>query len=162
MYDDLPPHRVEVCIPDRRERGLMVFNVRPGGARNLTRGVGWMLCMDHAGRFPLNLKFGTAVQDVCRSIDENLLVTLPQAGVILEVTLSGEFVRQWHAAGRFKGKAPPSNSVELDLPLFHHRIKMLPNGHLLLMSAESRVFSDWPEQDDDRNSPRGNGRVVGD
>lgn len=140
----------------------MVFNVRPGGAADLTGDVGWILGVDRHCKFPLRLNFDTPAQDVCRRRNGNLLFSLPADGIIKEVNKTGESVRQWHVGGKWKGKAPPPNSIELDIPLIHHRINVLPNGNLLLMSAELRELPDWPTRDDDPNAPRGTARVVGD
>jgi hypothetical protein len=90
------------------------------------------------------------------------MFSLTGAGIIQEVTRSGETVRQWHVAGIWQDKTPPAGSIEIDVPLLHHRINMFPNGNLLLMSAELRELPDWPESDDDRNAPLGLARVVGD
>jgi hypothetical protein len=160
--DNLPPHRIEKCIPERREPGMMVFNVRPGGAADLMGDVGWIIGVDHAGKFPLNLKFDTPAQDICALANGNLMFSLTGAGLIKEVTRSGEPVRQWHVAGKWKDKTPPAASIEIDVPLTHHTIDIFPNGNLLLLSAESREFPDWPERDDDPNAARRTARVVGD
>ena len=163
MHDSrLPPHRVESCIPERREPGMMVFNVRPGGVADLTGDVGWIIGVDQAGNFPLNLKFDTPAQDSCVLANGNLMFSLTGASQIKEVTRSGEQVRQWHVAGKWKDRTPPSGSIEIDIPLTHHRISIFPNGNFLLLSAELREFPDWPQSDDDPNAPRGTARVVGD
>jgi len=158
----LPPHRIETCIPERREPGMMVFNVRPGGPNDLTGDVGWILGVDQVGGFSLNLMFDTPAQDVCRIANGNLLFSLPGTGVVKEVTQSGAPVRQWHVTGKWANKTPPAGSIPINLPLLHHRVNFLPNGNLLLMSAESRMLPEWPQRDDDPNAPRGNARVVGD
>lgn len=160
--DNLPPLRIDRCIPERREPGMMVFNVRPGGSNDLTGDVGWILGIDQSGAFSLNLKFDTPAQDVCRVANGNLMFSLPGTGVVKEVTRSGKPVRQWHVSGKWKDKTPPAGSIPIDLPLLHHRINFFPNGNLLLMSAELRELPDWPTCDDDPNSPRRTAPVVGD
>jgi arylsulfate sulfotransferase len=160
--NDLPPHRIETCIPERREPGMMVFNVRPGGGADRSGRIGWILGVDRDGNFPLNLKFHTPAQDSCALPNGNLMFSLTGAGIIKEVTRTGETVRQWHVAGKWQDKTPPSGSIEIDVPLTHHRVNFFPNGNLLLLSAEQRELSDWPERDDDPNAPRGTGRVIGD
>ena len=159
---DLPPLRIETCIPERREPGTMVFNVRPGGGADLTGADGWFIGVDREGNFPLNLKFDDPAQDSCALANGNIMFSLTGAGLILEVTRSGEAVRQWHIAGKWQDKTPPAGSIEIDVPLTHHRINMFPNGNLLLMTAEVREIADWPMRDDDPAAPRGTARVVGD
>jgi hypothetical protein len=141
---------------------MMVFNVRPGGGADRSGRIGWILGVDRDGNFPLNLKFDTPAQDICALPNGNLMFSLTGAGIIKEVTRTGETVRQWHVAGKWQDKTSPSGSIEIDVPLTHHRVNIFPNGNLLLLSAEQRELPDWPERDDDPNSPRGTGRVIGD
>ena len=159
---DLPPLRIETCIPERREPGTMVFNVRPGGGADLTGADGWFIGVNREGNFPLNLKFDDPAQDSCALANGNIMFSLTGAGLILEVARSGEAVRQWHIAGKWQDKTPPAGSIEIDVPLTHHRINMFANGNLLLMTAEVREIADWPMRDDDPDAPRGTARVVGD
>ena len=158
----LPPHRIETCLPEKREPGMMVFNVRPGGAADQAGGLGWLLGMDQAGEFPLNLQFDTATQDVRSLPNGNLLFSQTAAGLILEVTRAGEPVRQWHIAGKWRDKTPPAGSIEIDVELTHHTINFFPDGHLLLLSAEMREFPDWPDSDSDPEASKGTAKVVGD
>jgi hypothetical protein len=158
----LPPLRIETCLPEKREPGMMVFNVRPGGGSDLTGGNGWFIGVDREGNFPLNLKFDHPAQDSCALTNGNLMFSLTGAGSIMEVTRTGELVRQWHIAGKWRDKTPPAGSVEIDVPLTHHRINMFPNGNLLLMTAEVREIPNWPMNDTDPDASRGTARIVGD
>ena len=60
----LPPHKLVTCIPEKREPGMMVFNVRPGGASEHIYKDAWILGIDQAGAFALNLHFAEQTQDV--------------------------------------------------------------------------------------------------
>lgn len=159
---NLPPHRIETCLPEKREPGMMVFNVRPGGGADLTGADGWFIGVDREGNFPLNLKFDDPAQDSCALANGNIMFSLTGAGLIQEVTRTGDAVRQWHIAGKWRDKTPPAGSIEIDVPLTHHRINIFPNGNLLLMTAEVREIADWPMRDDVPDAPRGTARVVGD
>ena len=128
---------------------MMVFNVRPGGAADLAGGLGWVLGIDQAGEFPLNLYFDTATHDVRSLPNRNLLFSQTTAGLILEVTRAGDPVRQWHVAGKWRDKTPPQDSLEIDVELTHHTINIFPNGNLLLLSAEMREYENWPANDSD-------------
>lgn len=161
-FGNLPPHQIDVCKPARREPGMMVFNVRPGRPDIGRNKVGWIIGVDQDGNFPLNMKFDTAAQDSCALPNGNLMFSLTGAGLIKEVLRSGQVVRQWHVAGKWQDKEPPPNSVEIDVPLTHHRVNRFPNGNLLLLSAETRVLPDWPQNDTDPDAPRGPANVVGD
>lgn len=141
---------------------MMVFNVRPGGGADLTGADGWFIGVDREGNFPLNLKFDDPAQDSCALANGNIMFSLTGAGLIMEVTRTGDPVRRWHIAGKWRDKTPPSGSIEIDVPLTHHRINMFPNGNLLLMTAEVREIADWPMRDDVPDAKRGTARVVGD
>ncbi|MEE2760197.1 MAG: aryl-sulfate sulfotransferase [Pseudomonadota bacterium] len=158
-----PPHRIETCIPELREPGMMVFNIRPGGiAENQAGANGWFVGVSRDGEIKLNLNFDAPSQDVRRLKNGNLLVSLTSAGRILEVTRDGEVVRQWHVAGKWLDKRPPEDSTEIDLPLTHHTINLFPNGNLMLLSAEMRQFDNWPANDSDADAERITANVIGD
>jgi hypothetical protein len=162
MTNSLPPYRIETCVPDKREPGMMVFNVRPGGSADEAGGVGWIIGVDQAGKIPLDLKFDKPSQDVRALRNGNLLFSLTSAGILMETTRAGKTVCQWHIAGKWKDKTPPAGSVEIDVELTHHAINVFPNGNFLLLSAEMRLFPDWPANDTEQDAPRGDANVVGD
>jgi hypothetical protein len=143
LFDSaLPPFRIETCDTKKRESGMMVFNVRPGGSADLSGGVGWIIGVDQAGQIQLNLKFDQPSQDVRALPNGNLLFSLTSAGILMETTRDGETVCQWHIAGKWQDKTPPVGSVEIDIELTHHSINVFPNGNFLLLSAEMRKFDD--------------------
>lgn len=158
----LPPHHLDICLPDRREPGMMVFNVRPGGSADLSGNVGWILGVDQTGDFALNLPFDKPSQDNRVLSNGNLIFSLTSTGLIMEVTRRGELVRQWHIAGKWVGKTPPEGSAEIDLALTHHTINLFPNDNLLLLTAEMRQFENWPTSDSDPNAPTHTANVIGD
>ena len=158
----LPPYRIEKCIPEKREPGIMVFNVRPGGSADNKVGVGWLLGLDQQGNLPLNLKFENPVQDVRSLPNGNLLFSLTGAGLIMETTVNGEIIRQWHIAGKWKDQTPPAGSIEIAVELTHHTINHFPNGNLLLLTAERRQYDDWPENDTEEGAPRSTRNIIGD
>ena len=160
--NSLPPYRIDTCIPERREPGLMVFNVRPGGKDKGRNKVGWIIGVNAEGEFPLNLQFDTAAQDSCAHPNGNLILSLTAAGQIKEVSHSGRVIREWHIVGKWLDKKPPANSIAIDVPLTHHRVNVLPNGNFLLLSAEMQTFSNWPVNDTDPHAPRGSAEVIGD
>ena len=162
MTNLLPPHHIDICIPEKREPGMMVFNVRPGGSADLAGGVGWIVGVDQAGEIQLDLKFDQPSQDVRALPNGNLLFSLTSVGILKETTRSGETVRQWHIAGKWQDKTPPAGSVEIDIELTHHSINIFPNGNFLLLSVEMRDFDNWPENDTDPNAPRSTRKVAGD
>ena len=46
---NLPPFRIETCEPARREPGMMMFNVRPGGSADGEIPIGWLMAIDQTG-----------------------------------------------------------------------------------------------------------------
>lgn len=154
--------RLEKCRTEKREPGLTVFNIRPGGAGDRSGKVGWIIGIDQKGDIALNLKFPTPTQDVRYRPNGNLIFSQTAEGSIIEITQQGEQVRQWHAAGKWQGKTPPEGSVELKIPFFHHTINLFPNGNFLLLSAEQRVFDNWPSSDSEPDAPLETANVIGD
>ena len=160
--DSLPPHRVVTCIPEKREPGMILFNVRPGGSADLTGKYGWVLGLDQDGTLPLCLDLGSPVQDIRKLPNGNLIFGQTGKGLISEFDSRGHIHRQWHARGKWADGEPPKNSIELDVELFHHTVNVLSNGNFLLLSAEVRDFDNWPQNDSEPDAPRGPARVVGD
>jgi hypothetical protein len=136
--DNLVPLRIEKCIAERREPGTMVFNVRPGGGDD-TGGNGWIIGVDQSGHFPLKLKFDTPAQDTCALPNGNLLFSLTAAGIIREVTRSGETVRQWHMRGEMAGQDPSGGEYR--------------DRHSALASP-GQYFSQWQFIVDERRGSR--------
>ena len=142
MTGSLPPYHIDVCDTARREPGMMVFNVRPGGRADNTVGSGWLLGVGQRGDIALNYSGGEPVQDNRRLPNGNVLFSETGIGRIYEMTRDGDIVRHWYVAGKWRDKEPPEGGIPIELPLTHHAINMLGNGNLLLMSAEVRSFDD--------------------
>ena len=85
----LPPHKLVTCIPEKREPGMMVFNVRPGGASEHIYKDAWILGIDQAGALAPNLHFAEQTQDVRLLPNKNLLFSFTAAGQIRETKQNG-------------------------------------------------------------------------
>ncbi len=145
----LPPLRLESCQAERREPGLMLFNVRPAGRdRDISKN-GWVIGIDRAGVVVLNLKLDAPTQDVRLHPNGNILFSQTDLGLITEIDRIGKRLRRWHMAGKWRGKTPPEGSIEIDLIRNSHTVGVLPNGNLLLLSTETREYPDWPGSDTD-------------
>jgi hypothetical protein len=159
----LPPYRIETCIPEKREPGMMIFNIRPGGiAEQQGGGVGWFVGVGQDGEIALNMNFDAPSQDVRALPNGNLIISFTTIGIIMEITTAGETVRQWHVAGKWLDKTPPDGSIKIDAALTHHTINVFPNGNLMLLSAEMRQFDNWPSNDTDADAKRVTANVIGD
>jgi len=158
----LPPYRIETCIQEKREPGMVVFNVRPSDIVENSVSRGWIIGIDQAGENRLNLEFNHPTQDIRVLPNGNLLFSLTSAGILIETTMTGDEVSRWHVAGKWRDKEPPKDSIAIDAELTHHSINVFPNGNFLLLSAEVREFPNWPKNDDDPNAAKGKSKVVGD
>jgi len=160
--ENLPPYRIETCIAERREPGMIVFNVRPGGVADRELAMGWLMGIDRNGETVFCNAYEQPPQDVRGLANGNFLFSQTDHGVINEMTRNGEIVRQWYAKGIWQDASPPENAVALDIDLYHHRINTFPNGNLLLLGMEIREIANWPGSETDPAAPTETARVVGD
>lgn len=159
---DLPPFRIDVCDPSRREPGLIAFTARPGSIRNQKAQMGWVIALDRAGAIRLNLKVDAATQDIRRDLDGHILFSQAGIGLITKIDRQGKVLGRWHAQGRWAGKTPPDGSIALPIEVLHHAFQVLPNGHFLVLSAETRRFENWHGSTTDASAPRVTANLVGD
>jgi arylsulfate sulfotransferase len=159
--DGLPPIRLAHCDAARREAGLMLFNVRTRG-ESINGHSGWLMRLDRDGAVGCIHKSDRAVQGVRHLPNGHLLVTIGD-GLVCEMTLEGETLRQWYATGRSRDrKPPPGGGIPVATETFHHGVNLGPDGHLLLLSMEVRRYDDWPGSTTDPQASRGPADVVGD
>jgi arylsulfate sulfotransferase len=159
---ELPPIRIERCDPDRREPGMMLFNVRgdtkvDGNSSHR----GWLLGVDQSGEIVCIHKSDRPVQGVRRLPGGNLLVTIID-GLVLEMTMAGTIMRQWYATGQYRDRKPPGGSIAVEAETFHHGVNLGPDGNMLLLSMEIRAYDDWPGSVTDRQARRERAKVAGD
>lgn len=162
MPNDLPPYRIEVCDASRREPGLKMFNVRPGGGDLPNAQFGWFIAVDESGEIAFNLKLESPTQDARVHPNGNIVYSQTGIGLVTECDRQGNTLRQWHATGKWTDKTPPQGSIPIDIPLIHHTLNVFPNGNLLLNSAEGREIDDWYGSDSDPDAPREKSLVIGD
>ena len=140
LTSDLPPIRIDRCEPARREPGMMLFNVRGDiTAGNDRTYRGWLMAIDQSGDLVCLHKSDRPVQGVRRLPSNNLLVTIVD-GLVIEMTLMGEIMRQWYATGKYRDRTPPANAIPVEAETFHHGVNLGPSGNLLLLSMEIREF----------------------
>jgi hypothetical protein len=159
---EMPPMRIDICDPSRREPGVMVFTTRPGSIRNQKAQMGWVIALDPDGGVRLNLKLDAATQDIRRDLDGNILYSQAGAGLLTKIDWKGNVLGRWHAQGRWTDKAPPDGSIALPVDVLHHAFQALPNGHFLVLSAETRTFANWHGSTSDASAPRETATLVGD
>lgn len=161
-HNDLPPLRMRLCTPARREPALILFNVR-GDPRPAEGGAigGWLISLDQIGNLTCILRSPLPIQGVRQYANGNILVTIAD-GLLLETTLAGTILRQWYATGRYRGRTPPESGIPVNAETFHHGVNIGPNGNLLLLSMEIREFDNWPSSVTDPNAPKERTKLVGD
>ena len=160
LADDFPPLRVISCFPDRREPGVMVFNIRHAPASEHLPGFGLLVGIDRWGEIVWTYRIGEAVGDVRRLANGNLLYVAD--GRICEIDLLGETRAEWYAGGRWEDRAPPPGALEVAAGMFHHAAIELPCGNLLACSMEIREIDGFPATEDDPQGGAETARVVGD
>ena len=69
----LPPFRIEACEPARREPGMMVFNVRPGGTADGEIPIGWLMAIGQHGETVFCNRYDAPPQDVRALANGNIL-----------------------------------------------------------------------------------------
>jgi hypothetical protein len=160
--EDLPPHRIECCVTARREPGMMLFNVRGDLVAGEGSGYsGWLLGVDQSGRISCLHRSHQQVQGVRVKPDGNLLVTVVD-GLVMEMNLSGDILRQWYATGRFRDRPPPADAIPVEAETFHHGVNLGPDGNMLLLSMEIREYDDLHGSVTDPGAPRERAKLVGD
>jgi hypothetical protein len=160
--NDLPPIRISRCEPARREPGMMLFNIRgdtKAGSGPAHRG--WLIGIDQSGKLSCVHQSDSPVQGVRLLSNGNLLVTIVD-GLVLEMTLAGDVVRQWYATGKYRDREPPKGGIAVEAETFHHGVNVGPDGTMLLLSMEIREYDDWPGSITDPAAPRERAKVVGD
>lgn len=160
MPDDFPTLRLRSCVPERREPGATMFNVRHAPGSEDREDFGLMLAVDRFGEIVWSCRVDEAVGDIRRLANGNVLFMTD--GRLREIDFLGTVVGDWHAAGRWRGKGLPESSLEVDTETFHHGVVELPSGNFLVCGMEIREVDGFPTSDVDPEAGTAVSRVVGD
>ena len=160
LPDDFPPFAVTACVPERREPGAMLFNIRHTPASEHLPGFGLIVAVDRGGGIAWYYSIGEAVGDVRRLANGNILYVAD--GRICEIDLLGDTVAEWYATGRWEGKTPPEGAVPVETGMFHHAVIEMPTGNILACSMEIREIDGFPLKEEEPDGETGTARVVGD
>ena len=160
LPEDLPPIEIKTCIPEKREPGVMMFNIRYSPASEHLSGYGLLVAVDRQGEIVWTYRQDEAIGD-CRRL-QNGNVMYVADGRICEVDLQGNTVRQWYATGRWKDKTPPDGAIPVETEMFHHSVIELPSGNILACSIEIRDIEGFPASEDDPDGGTETAKVVGD
>ena len=160
LPDDFPPFEVTTCVPERREPGAMLFNVRHSPACEHLPDFGVILAVDRAGKVVWFYRLDEAIGDVRRMSNGNILYVAD--GRICEIDLLGDTVAEWYAAGRWRDKTPPPGAIPVETGMFHHAAIELPSGNILVCSMEIRQIDGFPVKEEEPDGATETARVVGD
>ena len=157
---DFPPVRVTTCVPEKRDPGAMLFNIRYSPASEHLPGFGLIVAIDRAGQIAWFYRLDEAIGDVRRLANGNILYVAD--GRICEIDLLGDTVAEWYAAGRWEDKTPPAGAIPVAAGMFHHAAIELPSGNILVCSMEIRDIEGFPVKEEDPGGDTETARVVGD
>ena len=161
---DFPPIEVAVSKPAEMEPGVTLFNPR---RRKVGRGqdvadfnaaFGMLAALDSAGEVVWYYKVDSRISDFEKSSNGNLIFVTADFRLI-EIDWLGNTLNQWYAAGRPQGA---TDGIAVDTLTFHHEIDEMPNGNILVLSAESREIDNYYTSEYDENAPRKRQKVMGD
>ena len=161
---DFPPIEVAVSKPEEMEPGVTLFNPR---RRRVGRGqdiadfnasFGMLAALDSAGEVVWYYSVDSRISDFEKSSNGNLIFVTADFRLI-EIDWLGNTLNQWYATGRPQGA---TDGIAVDTLTFHHEIDEMPNGNILVLSAESREIDNYYTSEYDENAPRKRQRVMGD
>jgi len=155
------PH-VVVSQPDKMEPGVNVFNVNGRWPEKWADTLPGVIVDNEGETIWYYEPEGHFLHDIKRISNGNFLYEVwPGTGGMVEIDLLGNIVNRWHFTGTAKDPAPGSIPVESDS--IHHDMIEIPNGNLLVMSSEVRVYDNWHTSTRDPDAPRQDGaQLVGD
>ena len=164
LPEAFPRPQVVVSDPDKMEPGVNLFNVngRWEDGQSFPANFSPAMIVDGEGEtLWYYLPGDHRVHDIKRLKNGNFIYEVwPGTAGMIEIDLLGNIVRRWHFTGTAKDPAEGSIPVESDA--LHHDMVELPNGNLLVMSTEARVYDDWYTSSTDADGPRQSANLIGD
>ncbi len=159
---EFPKIHVKAHLPAKVEPGLTLFNPRrriPGAAsRRFNQGFGMLVAVDERGEVVWYYRGDSRISDFAQLRNGNL-VFITQDNRLVEIDLLGNIKRQWVARGRPEG---PGDGTPVDTLTFHHSVKELPNGNVLILGTERRQVEAYFTSAWDSAAPRRTQWVMGD
>ncbi len=147
LPDGFPPFEVTACVPEKREPGVMLFNIRHSPASEHLPDYGVVVAVDREGEIVWYYRIDEAVGDVRRLANGNILYVAD--GRICEIDLLGDTVAEWYAEGRWKDRTPPAGAIPVATGMFHHAVIELPSGNIAVCSMEIRDIEGFPLSEED-------------
>jgi arylsulfate sulfotransferase len=165
LPEAFPRPHVIVHNPEKMEPGVTLFNINgrwgPSGKQEPPGFSPAVIVNSEGETLWYYLPSDHKVHDIKRLKNGNFIYEIwPGTGGMVEIDLLGNIVRRWHFTGTATDPAEGSIAVESDA--LHHDMIELPNGNLLVMSAEARVYDDWYTSTTDADAPRQSANLIGD
>ncbi len=160
LPDEFPPFDVTICVPEKREPGVMLFNIRHSPASEHLPDFGVVVAVDREGEVVWYYRIDEAVGDVRRLANGNILYVAD--GRVCEIDLLGDTVAEWYAEGRWKDRIPPAGAIPVATGMFHHAVIELPSGNIAVCSMEIRDIEGFPLSEEEPHGETETAHVVGD
>ena len=165
LPEAFPRPHVVVNEADKVEPGVTLFNVNGrwgSDGKQAPPGFGPAVIVDSEGEtlwyyLPADHK----AHDIKRLKNGNFLYEIwPGTGGMVEIDVLGNVIKRWHFTDTAKN--PVEGSIPVDSGALHHDMIELPNGNLLVMSTEHRVYENWYTSSTDPDAPRQTANLIGD
>jgi arylsulfate sulfotransferase len=154
-----PPLETTISKPEQMEPGYTLFPVNVWDNNVDRMDYGYMIMLDAAGRVVWYLDTGHRTASIEVMENGHLLYNHARYRRMIEVSLAGEIIRQWHAANI--GASPNKDSIPVDCDTLHHEILPLEDDRFMALSTRMRRLKDYyPEPANLRK--RAEADVVGD
>ena len=135
---DFPP--IEVLAKDASSSGLTLFPVGRFKGTGSDGSWSYVIATDSSGEVVWYFQALSGVSDVRLTSKGDVRLQLNEVG-LLEGTALGEPKRLLVATGQSGTGQVPTGAVGVPLDTIHHDVVELPNGHLLALSTEAKVFT---------------------
>lgn len=144
LPDDFPPIEVRISRPARMEAGytLVPFMRWPGNRTDPDHDFGLIVAVDAQGEIVWYYQADHGLDEPRRTGNGTLVYGSGRAGLMYEIDMLGNVVRQWHSTDI--PKDVDEGSIAVKAESFHHDMDIKPDGNLFILTTEVRQM-DWPQ-----------------
>ena len=147
----LPAIEVNVCKPERREPGLVIFPVNKATAERPMPHDGVLIGIGRSGEVAWSVETGAGIGGIWHTRRNTILLT--SRGRILELDMSGDTVGAWTSRS-LDGAPGEAEGIPLDVGVVHHSTIELPSGNLLSLGTAWTHVDAYPTSETDADAPR--------
>ncbi|MEE3000802.1 MAG: aryl-sulfate sulfotransferase [Pseudomonadota bacterium] len=166
---NMPVFDVQTADPVSMEPGFTILSLRRRPVtrmiwhtprqRQFLRGYSLLVALDSEGYVVWYYQSDFRISGVHKLSNGNLFFHSVDFRSI-EMDFCGDIKRVWYASRRPEG--PIEGGISIDADSLHHQPHETPDGNFLCMSANARIFEDYPSSETDPEAPREAKKVVGD